>query len=207
MIVLPSRGRAASLWQFFEVSQPQEPGVIMLDDDDVHNYVGYMIPGHWQFMIGKRAGYVELLNRAFRQFPNEPWYAYGGDDVRCAPVGWDTFLAQAAGADAVAYGDDKINGERACCLPFIGGELVRRVGWLGYPALSHLYCDTVWRDIGTKLGVLRYFPEIVTEHLHWSTGKQPYDQTAQERKTTGDHAAYTGFVTHQLAETVARCRA
>ena len=206
MIVIPSRGRPDSLQRFFDESEPQEIGVIVLDDDDAHRYVNLTLPNGWSCLVGPRASYVELMNRAFCLFPNEPWYAYGGDDVLARPVGWDTFLAQAAGADGLAYGDDGINGEKACCLPFIGGDLVRRAGWLACPMFGHLYSDTVWGEISRSLGVRRYFPEIITEHLHWSVGKQLYDNTAKERRTAGDHQAFAVFMARDLGETIARCK-
>jgi len=208
MIVLPSRGRVQSLLDFFATSQPQERGVLCLDDDQASQYQQHVaVPSHWTVMVGPRTGYVGWLNRAFAAFPDESWYACWGDDVRGRPDGWDTALARVAGVDGVAYGDDGINGQSACCLPFIGGDLVRRAGWLAYPRLGHLYCDTVWREVGAALGVLRYCPEIVTEHLHWTTGKQPYDQTAAERQTQGDREAFATFMATDLQETLTRCRA
>jgi hypothetical protein len=179
--------------------------VVLLDDDA--GDVGVTLPTNWAAVIGPRAGYVAKLNLAFAMFPNEPWYACWGDDILCRPDGWDTYLAQAAGSDSIAYGDDGINADRACCLPFIGGDLVRKVGWLACPYLQHLYCDTVWRDIGRALEILQYFPEIATEHQHWSVGKQEYDRTAQERQCSGDQAAYHGFIVRHFEETLTRCRA
>ncbi len=205
MIVVPSRGRFASLQRFFVESEPAEKGLVLLDSDDAQSYHGLIVPDGWQVAIGERLGYVGLMNRAFRLFPDEPWYAYGGDDILCRPVGWDTYLAKAAGYDRIAYGDDQINGASNCCLPFIGGDLVRQVGWLGCPTLKHLYCDTIWHEIGKALGCLYYFPEIITEHCHWSTGKQPFDLTAQERQIQGDQDAYRVFMATQFQEVVARC--
>ena len=207
MIVLPSRGRPASLQQFFDVSRPSVRGVVMLDDDDAHNYKDVTIPGNWLVTIGPRVGYVAMLNEALRRYPEEPFYAYGGDDVRCTTPAWDMRLSESAGQWSIAYGDDGINGEATCGLPFLGGSLVRAVGWLAYPALSHLFCDTVWRNIGRAIGALRYHHDIKTEHLHWSTGKMAMDRTAKERKTQGDSSAYQDFITRHLSSTVARCTA
>ena len=207
MIVLPSRGRPDSLRQFFETSRPVVKGVVLLDSDDAHQYATVPIPPHWSVLIGPRIAYVALMNVAFCTYPDEPFYAYGGDDVRCPTPGWDTTLAQAAGTTHIAYGNDLINGERTCCLPFLGGDLVRRAGWLAYPALGHLFCDTIWHDLGRALGVLHYFPNIVTEHLHWSTGKMAVDRTAQERRTQGDRVAYQDFLAQHFEETVTRCKA
>ena len=207
MIIIPSRGRPHSLARFFASSKPTERGVVLLDEDDSGQYQQHLaLPPNWEVLIGPRAGYTELVNRAFRRYPDEPWYANLGDDCLCSPPGWDTRLAALAGSDGVAYGNDMINGQRACCFPFLGGDLARRIGWLAYPAFSHLYSDTVWREIGTSLGVLRYCPDIVTEHLHWTTGKQPYDQTARERRTAGDRETYEHLVAGGFAEILARCK-
>lgn len=206
MIVIPSRGRPDSLARFFTHSQPTERGVVLLDDDDVQQYQYIVLPKGWSIMTGPRAGYVAWMNRAFERFPNEPWYACFGDDLLCEPLGWDTALARAAGQNFIAYGDDRINGQAASCFPFIGGDLVRRVGWLSYPRLGHLYCDTIWGEIGKGLGLLNYHPEITTEHLHWSVEKQPYDQTAQERPTAGDKETFELFMATEFDDVVTRCR-
>lgn len=177
----------------------------MLDSDNASEYEHVPLPENWIRHVGERAGYVELLNRAFAMFPEEPWYACWGDDTLCGPEGWDRTLAEAAGSTFIAYGDDFINGKDKCCLPFIGGALVRKVGWLGYPKLGHLYCDTVWHEIGKALNCLVYCDRVTTEHLHWSTGKQPYDQTAKERKKDGDDATFYDFMHNGFSEVVARC--
>lgn len=206
MIVIPSRGRPHSLARFFGYSKPRERGVVLLDEDDGGQYQQHLaLPPNWEVLIGPRAGYGALLNRAFALFPNEPWYASLGDDCLCRPAGWDTRLAEIAAQGFIAYGDDLINGKSACCFPFIGGDLVRKVGWLAYPPLGHLYSDSVWREVGRAMGVLRYRPDIITEHLHWSTGKQPYDQTARERKTDGDKETYERFLAHEFQEVMKRC--
>ncbi len=206
MIIIPSRGRASSLLRFFQESQPHECGVVLLDDDDAASYQQHLsLPSNWEIIVGPRAGYTALINRAFALYPDEPWYANLGDDCLCRPLGWDTYLASIAGTDCVAYGNDLINGEAACCFPFIGGELVRSIGWLAYPLFGHLYSDTVWREIARALGGLRYCPNIVTEHLHWSTGKLPYDQTARERRTEGDREIYARLVATNFKEILERC--
>lgn len=207
MIVIPSRGRPQSLAAFFLTSRPRTPGIVLLDDDDADAYAGITVPESWTVLVGSRAGYAALLNRAFERFPDEPWYANLGDDCRARPEWWDVHLAAMAVRHGVAYGNDCINGETTCGFPFISGDLVRTIGWLAYPPLGHLYSDTIWREIGLALGRLRYCPDVVTEHLHWSTGKQPYDRTAQERPIANDPGLYERFMAQELATVVRRCQA
>lgn len=205
MLILPSRGRPTSLQEFFASSSPAEPGVVLLDVDDASHYATLTVPANWSVVTGSRAPYSELCNRALALYPDEPWYGCLGDDCRARPAGWDTHLAQLATAGHIAYGNDLINYESPGAFWFLPGSLVRKVGWICYPEIKHLYSDTVWYDIGRALGILRYCPDIITEHLHFSTGKMPYDQTARERPLDGDRAAYEEFRAKHFTKVVEQC--
>ena len=178
------------------MSKPTEPGVLFLDEDDAHNYKGIKIPSNWITVVGERKPIVQIFNDGFRLFPEEPWYACVADDLICGPEGWDTELAKTCGRDKIAWGQDGINGHTNCCVGFIGGDLTRKIGWTMYPGLNHLYADNIWFNIQERLKIGVFRPSIYTEHQHWSTGKQPYDQTARERKIENDQATYEVFMSH-----------
>lgn len=133
-------------------------------------------------------GFQRKCNIGLREFPNEPWYAFSGDDGIGRTPDWDTKLADIAMQGCVAWADD-MNGGR-CTQPFIYGPYVQDLGWLCHPALRHLYCDTVWERIATALKLDRYRPDIIQENLHFSNGKVPWDKTCEERQEGGDHAAW-----------------
>lgn len=189
MIVLPSRGRPTLLQRYFDEGQPEQPGVVVIDTDQMHLYSELRYPAHWSvFSASPRCGFVRAMNEAFARYPNEPWYAFGGDDVIGRTPHWDTLLAAAVTPSTVVWPNDGIRG--ACTLPVIGGDLVRALGWLCHPDLTHIYCDTLWGDIARVLNIGTYRSDILVEHLHFSNGKAEYDQTYRERQLNRDRAAY-----------------
>lgn len=194
MHILPSRGRPKDLTRFFALSDPQESGILLLDDDDAHNYVDVPIPSHWQTIVGPRDSIVNLANRTFERFPDEDWYSFLADDLICGPQGWDSTLARLCGKDRLSWANDLINGPDNCCFPFIGGDLVRKMGWMFHPGFGHLYVDTIWHHLQRDLNFGVYAPDITMEHLHWSTGKHARDQTAAERRIHGDSERYASLM-------------
>ena len=123
----------------------------------------------------------------FEQYPNQKWYSLFGDDVVPQTALWDYALAKAAGTRKIAYGDDLANSGRATH-PFVGGDLVRAVGWFAWPHCIHWYLDTAWEWLGRATDRLVFLPDVHTAHLHPDFGTAPDDQTYRERwldHTTG----------------------
>lgn len=183
MMFLSSRGRRKPLERFFSVSKPQLPGRVLIDADD-KSYAGMTLPLGWEFFIKPRATTVVILNRAFKEYPDEPFYAILCDDMVYGPWGWDTVLSEAAGTKRVAWGDDGRWGPKLCTSLFVGGDLVREFGWLAHPAFGHLYADTVWWMIARGANIANYHPEIRATHFNVK------DQTYKERRILGDASAF-----------------
>jgi hypothetical protein len=87
----------------------------------------------------------------------------------------------------LAYGNDLFQGEQLVTSPFIRADIPRRLGWYGLPAVEHLFVDNAWGDIGRGLGVLRYMPEMVIEHLHPLAGKAEWDEGYERANNEDDH--------------------
>lgn len=58
-----------------------------------------------------------------------------------------------------------------------GGELVRTVGWWALPGVKQAGIDTAWTAIVQPLGLARYTPQVICEHMNYRTGKRPLDET------------------------------
>jgi hypothetical protein len=98
------------------------------------------------------------------------------DDHRFRTPGWDNRVTEALRTPGIAYGDDLFQGEALVCGGvFISAPIVRALGWYCLPTLEHQFVDNVWGDLGRALGVLRYLPEVVIEHLHPFAGKGDWD--------------------------------
>ena len=183
MIFMCSRGRRESLARFFDESKPSLPGRVLIDSDD-KSYADFTLPTGWEFIVGPRAPTQVIINRAFKEYPNEPWYGLVCDDMVFGPFGWDEVLAKAAGKHHIAWGNDGRWGPKLCTSFFVGGDLVRLYGWLAHPAFGHLYVDSVWWMIAKGANLARYHPEIRATHYNAK------DQTYKERAIRGDQGAF-----------------
>lgn len=180
MIFVPSRNRRETLQRFFDVSKPQTPGRVLIDDDD-SSYEGMKLPYGWEFISGPRAPTSFRLNDGYNLFRNEPFYGQIGDDYVCKPIGWDTQLAESCGHYKISWGNDGRWGEKLCTSFFIGGELVRMFDFMAHPELDHLYVDSLWWMIAKGSGLARYRADIETKHINIK------DKTYQERRLANDH--------------------
>lgn len=189
MHILPTRGRPEILQRYFDEGKPSESGIAVIDEDQRKLYAGIRLPRNWQpLFVTPMLGFVAKVNVAFRVRPDEPWYSFEGDDCVGCPVGWDTKLGERAAQGYITYGDDLFN--HKVTHPYICGDFCRDLGWVAHPAFKHLYVDLIWEQIGNALGVLEYYPDVITEAHHFANGKLPMDQTARERMQHRDHAAW-----------------
>lgn len=215
MILLPTRGRRQRLETDFlagyKATGATEPVFLLLDDDDYHNYSDFPLPSNWWSRVYPRARCIEQVNRAFRDFPNERYYAVMTDDVVPETPGWDQELKRACQPHYVAWGNDGYWGYQVAGLPFIGGDLVRFLGWVLHPGFQHYFSDCVTAEIAISAGLDRYRDDIVTRHAHHTVRSgtpAPMDDTYRSHASLhdADCGAYwqmkRGYGLRSLAETV-----
>jgi hypothetical protein len=189
--------------RFFALGRPQEPGVVVIDSDQLVMYEALKIPRNWErLIVPPLLGFVAKANRAFAQYPDCDWYAFGGDDAIGRTAFWDSQLAAQALKGKIAWGNDLMAGH--CTHPFIPGDLARAFGWVCHPAFKHLYTDSIWEHIAVNVGIDCYCPEIVQEAHHYTNGKLPRDRTSLERMEQLDAVT---FKTIDLEDLVVRARA
>lgn len=197
MIFVPSRGRRAGIERFFKECNPSLPGRVLIDEDD-RSYDDMSLPDGWEFFVRPRDKTTVIINRAFHEFPKEPFYAVVGDDMMCKPPDWDLELAQSCGSKCVSWGDDGRWGSKLCPSFFVGGDLVRHMGWLVHPMFGHLYGDTVWWMIARGAGIARYRPDITIHHYNVK------DKTYLERQVRGDHEAFEYLRTEGMSRLISK---
>jgi len=174
------------------------------DDPKLIEYEALLpdLPTTWSLSINQRAPYNPLwhiLDQHFQAFPDQLYYGVINDDVIPRTYHWDQELINTAGCDHIAYSDDMLQGHRMCTFPVIGGDLVRRVGRLVFDGVN---LDTSWMLLGFKHGLLRYRPDVRLEHMHYTNGKAPFDETydvPEELRQGGTPEALEKFLTWVLA--------
>lgn len=212
-MICPSRGRPAAAGElaraWHEVTARARL-LIVADEDDplLPAYTGL---GALVRVSGAGPGLGPVLNAAALQVADgADAVGFLGDDHRPRTPGWDELLMAALAVPGVAYGDDLFQRERLPTAVVISAEIIRGLGYMAPPGLTHMYLDNFWKQLGTDLGHLRYLPEVVIEHLHPVAGKARWDEGYARVNSPGmyasDGAAYQRFLAERWPGDLARLR-
>jgi hypothetical protein len=139
-------------------------------------------------------------------------FASLGDDHLPMTPGWDVTLLSALdemGGTGIAYGDDGLQHENMATAPVVSADIVAALGWFMYPACQYVFCDNVWMDLAREAGCLRYVPEVVIRHLHWTANLAAHDVTYAERDHlwARDEQAWRAWQADQAASDIAKVKA
>lgn len=195
MWFLPSRLRPRSLQRFFnayEDTGADSEGVVWVDDDDPHiiQYQCVIFPLKWIMLTQPPLGSNgDIANAFFSLFPNEPWYGFLADDVVPRTPHWDEKLIE-AGKDGLSYCEDYLNADRQPTHFVVNGDWVRETGWLALPGCKRTYIDNAWFEIAKRKKKITYLNNVVLEHLHFSNGKSPMDETYQKPSVGKDKEVF-----------------
>lgn len=135
---------------------------------------------------------------------------YLGDDHRPRSVGWDAaFLDTLAElGTGLVYGDDGHHGEALPTSIAMTGDIVAALGYMVPPALTHMYCDNFWLDLGHHADAIAYLPDVKITHYHPGTTGAAWDDSYAESNSPDsyrhDQAAYAQYCRTGLADDVAK---
>jgi hypothetical protein len=132
-----------------------------------------------------------------------------GDDCIFETPGWDRILMgelEAMGGTGILYPEN----HRRNDLPeqwMTSTDITQALGWFANPALSHYYTDNTWAEIGRRSGCLKFCPEAVIRHHHYSADKGTrYDEiysTTEQQFGARDAQAFQEWRAGQMNADVA----
>ena len=180
-----------------------------MDTDDHHLYV---VPAGAKTLINERLRLVPKLNRMAQQLQEEYKYLYFiGDDHRFVTAAWEERFLEDAEKTAgltIMYGNDLLQGAALPTAVFISTAITAALGFMAPPCIQHMYADNFWKDLGSSLGVLKYYPDIIVEHMHFSVKKSKSD--AQYREVAAlhrsDEVAYKEYLKNTFSADIERVR-
>lgn len=184
-IIVPTRGRPHNLERLAkavkETCTTEYHIFARLDNDDE---VEYKDLDNVTYTSGPRIFFAASVNQLAEKALKEGYthLAILGDDVLPETKGWDEKLISALPQLGVAYGSDGLEHLHGKDLPthvVVPIEMYKRLGWIALPALRHLFCDNVWRELG-KLTSFVYLPDVKLSHLHRWNKAAPDDKTYRE---------------------------
>jgi len=178
LVMTPTRWRRENcerfLKSFTEATDSAELVVITdADDQDTYRDMDWGTGTHAVLDSGDtRVGTTAKVNHVASITADDyDALMYIGDDHVFTTPHWDTILLGALegmGGTGIVYPDDR----RRSDIPetvVISSDIVRALGHFAEPMLTHYYIDNVWAELGRRAGLLRYCPEVVLEHLHYTT--------------------------------------
>lgn len=211
MVMIPTRHRRElaerCLDSFRETAADAD--IVLVTDDDDEDYAGIDA----QVITVPRDNLVTAVNTAAAQLaPHCRALMIGADDAVFVTPGWDKLLMMGLddlGGSGYAYPDDR----RRADIPehcVISSDIVLELGWFAEPSMGHYYIDNVWAELGRRTGLIRYVPQAVVEHRHYSiTSGVVRDATyAEAEQSWGDHdlEAFQSWMRKDLPMQTARLR-
>lgn len=101
-----------------------------------------------------------------------------GDDHLVQTPSWDEYLSKAIAHKGygLAYGNDLLQKQNLATAVMMSTNIIKAVGYMAPPKLVHLFMDNYWMILGSRLGTLWYFDNVIIEHLHPIAGKATWDE-------------------------------
>ena len=189
-LLLPTRERPQALRELYEsamnlADHPEQVELIVYIDDDDNSYEDYN-PPRLKKIGGERKTISKCWNDCWKAAKGEI-FNHCGDDLRYRTKGWDTIVRQEFEKypDRIVflYGDDgltELNGYEFGTHGFIHKNWTDVIGRFVPDYYESDYNDTHLNDIAKELGRHVHIP-IMTEHMHFSTGKSEIDQNTKDR--------------------------
>lgn len=202
MWYLPTRGRSSSIKRFFDAwhdTGATTGGLVIVnrtpEDEDLKGYLDLHFPPVWKLALydGEHSIWPKLNHFCMRN-QNDDWFGHIQDDCVPKTKEWDRILIEEAGKDGVAYGDDNILRGKWATNWVIGGDLQREmiseIGGVMLPGIKHLFADNFHSEYARRRGALRYRPDVIMTHLHFSNKTAPRDLTYAKTNPLGDRKVY-----------------
>jgi hypothetical protein len=195
-VLVPTRGRpqqAAELAQAFtDTIQGNTKMWFVVDvDDPTRNEYIDLIDSRYPGVspiLAEGGTMVKALNEAAGVLVTDLWHTatpprpfaigFMGDDHRPRTIGWDAEYVRNLRllGTGMVYGNDLLQGESLPTQIAMTADIVRTLGWMAPPMLTHLYVDNSWLLLGRAIDRIRYLPDVIIEHMHPVAGKAPWDE-------------------------------
>lgn len=186
-VLVPTRQRPHNVRRlvlaFRETAEaPDTVLVLVLDTDDDSDYSEVPCGDREHWITAPGAPMAQQLNHAASIYaPDYRALLVLGDDNVPRTPGWDRAMLAALdemGGSGFVCANDLISDPPGAHM-LMSSDIVLALRWMAEPSMRHYFVDNVWTEFRERLGCFRYLPEVVIEHVHYSTGKVPHDEVYQ----------------------------
>ncbi len=213
-VMLPTRKRPEMARQcidsFRETRASDDTDLILVIDDDDTSYEDFTDVDK---VTATRGNLITAVNAAASVLAEHYDALFlAADDLVFVTPGWDTLMLgtlEGMGGTGIVFPDDKRRYD-VPEHPLISADWVRELGHFAEPSLAHFYCDNAWAELGKRTGLIRFCPEAVIEHRHYSVcAETPHDETyreAEEAHGAADLQAFQEWQASRMPYEAARLR-
>ena len=213
-VFLPTRQRpemaARCIASFRETKALDATDLILVVDDDDDSYAD--VTDHDKITV-TRDTLVTAVNAAAEFLaPHYDALFLAADDLVFVTPGWDRLMLgtlDGMGGTGMVYPDDK----RRYDVPehvLMSSDLITELGWFCEPSMAHFYVDNVWAELGKRTGLIRFCPDAVIEHRHYSVCEDtPHDEVYRQAESAHggpDLAAFHAWRAEKMPFEVSRLR-
>ena len=195
LVIVPSRsngvGREKNVERFIQhwmlFTEGHSDICVSLDEDDEHYYDRYegVI-----YTVNPNERFAPKMNTAALHFKDKyKCIAFFGDD-HVIKTNWETEMLdyfKSNNGVGIAYGNDLLQGERLPTAVCMTSNIIDTLGYMIPKTLLHMYADNFWIDLGKATNCIKYFPNIIWEHMHPDIGKATRDKQYNYAATVVNH--------------------
>jgi hypothetical protein len=216
LVMVPVRGRREQcerLLKSFRETSEHADIVFILDPDDEGTYEGLDWGDAMHAVLAPRGTLADKLNQTATQMATAyPALMWTGDDHVFSVPGWDQMMLarlEGMGGHGWVY-PATARGSDAPEIWLASSSVTEYLGWFFPPFLSHYCGESVVSELGKRAGLLRFCPDAVAEHKHWSRDRSVERDTtyreAEEAHAQADSAAWQQWRASALPFDVASLR-
>lgn len=127
----------------------------------------------------------QMWNYAYENISTGEIIMLCADDIRFRTKSWDTIIKneflKVNDKILLVFGDDLLQNERLATHSFIHRKWVNISGFWLPPYFCADYVDTWLDNVARKINRIKYLPNVITEHMHYSVNKSAYDENTEKR--------------------------
>lgn len=200
-ILVPTRDARPSVRDLVESWKATTSGfsdlILGIDMDQVKDYnVGKIKEEGVLVNILPRMNLCPKLN-VMSKVDKRSIIGFVGDDVVFRSKGWEEeVISWMEENHSICYGNDLLQGEDLPNNVFIDKSIIDILGAMVSPKVQHYYCDNFWKDLGLRIENIKYFPDMIFEHRHWSNEKSDKDDLYKESEKffSNDQEIYHQYI-------------
>jgi hypothetical protein len=217
LVMVPTRQRRENCERFlksFEEMTDDADLVFITDSDDQDSYKDMDWGSALHAVLEPREPTVSKVNRTADACASSyDALMFIGDDNTFATPHWDTILMKVLTEDmdgtGMVYPDDKRRNDIPETI-IISSDIVMHLGYFMNPGFAHYYVDNVWAEMGKRSGLIRFCPQVVVDHKHYSIDPDtPHDETytfAEKAWGRSDHMAFQKWRAVDMPAEVSKLR-